>query len=613
MSIDAMSLLVKVQAQGVAETKKALEGVSSEGETSKSHLSGLLTTIAGFAGGAAIVGVASGAFNFLKGQLTDSYQAGIQANDVMAQLSAGLRSTRDASGQTTASLSNLADQIMSYSGISDDAVKTGEAMLLTFTGIGKSVFPAATQAAADMATKMNGGMIPTAQQMQQQALLLGKALNDPLKGITALQREGVTFTAQQKKQITAMEKAGNTAGAQKVILAELNKEFGGSAKAAGQANGGLAILSAKFDEMREQIGQALIPVVTKLFAAFAPVVNQLSAALPGALAAVSGFITGQMLPAVTRFSEWMKTDGAPDLQKLTKAFQENLLPAIKGIASFITGTLVPAVATVAQKLADFTNYLTTHKDAMNAFKAVLVGVAAAIAVSLVAAFVAWAVAAGAAAIATIAATWPILAVGAGVALLIFGIKELVSHWGDISRFFGNIKRAIGDFFGRIGSFFANLNRQALTWGEDMVKNLANGIRNAVGSVTSAVQNVASTIKSFLHFSKPDVGPLANVDEWMPDMGRKLAQGLDAQRAMVGAAASRVAGSIGVGMLGGASSGIAPAMLGGGGGVGHVAASSGRKTPLQSTFIIQLDGRVIARNTIEHMPDIVRMGTGVRHI
>jgi hypothetical protein len=72
-------------------------------------------------------------------------------------------------------------------------------MLLTFTSIGKDVFPLATQAAADMATKMNGGVIPSAQQMQQQALLVGKALNDPIKGLSALSREGVTFSDSQKK------------------------------------------------------------------------------------------------------------------------------------------------------------------------------------------------------------------------------------------------------------------------------------------------------------------------------------------------------------------------------------------------------------------------------
>ena len=72
------------------------------------------------------------------------------------------------------------------------------------------------------------------------AIQLGKALNDPIKGISALTRIGVTFTDEQKAQIKTMQEAGDMAGAQGVILAELNKEFGGSAQAAADADGGWA-------------------------------------------------------------------------------------------------------------------------------------------------------------------------------------------------------------------------------------------------------------------------------------------------------------------------------------------------------------------------------------
>ena len=63
------------------------------------------------------------------------------------------------------------------------------------------------------------------------AIQLGKALNDPIKGITALTRVGVTFTEQQKDQITTLVESGKTIDAQKIILGELQKEFGGSAEA----------------------------------------------------------------------------------------------------------------------------------------------------------------------------------------------------------------------------------------------------------------------------------------------------------------------------------------------------------------------------------------------
>lgn len=99
-------------------------------------------------------------------------------------------------------------------------------MLLTFTNIGKDVFPDATSTMLDMATAMNGGLTPSAEQLKGTSIQLGKALNDPISGISALSKVGVTFTEQQKKQIEAMVQAGDAAGAQKLILAELGREFG---------------------------------------------------------------------------------------------------------------------------------------------------------------------------------------------------------------------------------------------------------------------------------------------------------------------------------------------------------------------------------------------------
>lgn len=61
-------------------------------------------------------------------------------------------------------------------------------MLLTFTNIGKDTFPKATETLLDMATAMNGGMAPSAEALSAQAIQLGKALNDPIKGISALSR-----------------------------------------------------------------------------------------------------------------------------------------------------------------------------------------------------------------------------------------------------------------------------------------------------------------------------------------------------------------------------------------------------------------------------------------
>jgi hypothetical protein len=100
--------------------------------------------------------------------------------------------------------------------------------------------------------------------MKGASIQLGKALNDPIKGVTALTKVGVTFNDQQREQIASMVKAGNTAGAQKLILAELNSEFGGAAEAARKAAGGTATLAMRYGEIKETVGGFVSGALTSL-------------------------------------------------------------------------------------------------------------------------------------------------------------------------------------------------------------------------------------------------------------------------------------------------------------------------------------------------------------
>lgn len=273
-------------AEAAAGGEEAAAGLREAGLAAKeggSGVKGFLGNVLGIGGAIGGVMLATQAFGFLRDKVSEAVQAGMQANQVAAQTVAGLKSTHDASGQTTESIDALSTRIMQMTGIDDDAVHSAANMLLTFTNIGKGVFPQATQAVADLATKMANGAVPSAMQMQQASIQLGKALGDPTKGYTALQRVGVTFTAQQVEQIKQMQKAGNIAGAQKVILAEMNKEFGGSAQAAGRANGGIAILRAEMENTTQTIGQALIPVVNQLTGALAPLLQWAGTIIPEAL------------------------------------------------------------------------------------------------------------------------------------------------------------------------------------------------------------------------------------------------------------------------------------------------------------------------------------------
>jgi hypothetical protein len=203
------------------------------------------------------IALVSKGIDVLGNVVADSIKAFGESQVIQAQTVAVLKSTGDAAGVTADQIGNLANAVSSYSGQDDEAIQKGENLLLTFTnikdaaGAGNDVFTQTTRVMADMAQAMGGDAAG-------QAILLGKALNDPLKGLTALTRVGVTFTAQQKAEIAAFTRMGDVAGAQKVILAELNKEFGGSAKAFGDTlPGAVSKFNVAFGNLEENIGGAL--------------------------------------------------------------------------------------------------------------------------------------------------------------------------------------------------------------------------------------------------------------------------------------------------------------------------------------------------------------------
>ena len=89
----------------------------------------------------------------------------------------------------------------------------------------------------------------------------------------------------------------------------------------------------------------------------------------------------------------------------------------------------------------------------------------------------------------------------------------------------NVKNVIVSGFETAKSYITGLASQAFGWGKDIISGIVNGIRSMIGSVVSAVSNVANTIRSYLHFSVPDEGPLSDADEYMPDFMNLLASGI----------------------------------------------------------------------------------------
>jgi hypothetical protein len=163
-------------------------------------------------------------------------------------------------GAVTRRLTEFADATMKQTAIDDEVIKATQAKLLTFKNLAATAdvmggaMDRATLAAIDLAAAGFGSAETNATQ-------LGKALQDPIKGITALARAGVTFTEQEKAKIKTLVQSGKMLEAQDMILSAIETQVGGTAAATAT---GAAKMAVAFGEMQESIGNALLPILEKL-------------------------------------------------------------------------------------------------------------------------------------------------------------------------------------------------------------------------------------------------------------------------------------------------------------------------------------------------------------
>lgn len=289
--------------QGMADKSKTLgDKMSASFENSAAASKKLLLGVTAVAAGVVAFGVSS-------------VKAFADSELKIAQTNAVLKSTGAIAGVTADQVTKLASALERQTKFSDEDVRSVENLLLTFTSIGKDIFPQATKTVLDMATALG-------EDTSSASIQLGKALQDPVLGITALRRVGVNFTEDQKKVIQSLVDTGHKAEAQKLILKELNTEFGGSAEAAGNTlTGSLAKLKNQFNNVQEAIG--------------------------GLLATVA-------VPFLTKIMEWFNGIGGVDgVLKLLREEMERLKPYLPYLAGAIGGMLVPALISAALAAGEF--------------------------------------------------------------------------------------------------------------------------------------------------------------------------------------------------------------------------------------------------------------------
>lgn len=287
-----------------------------------------------------------------------------------------IKSTGGAAGLLADDVREIAQSLSLKIGVDSVDVQNAINVLLTFRSVSGPVLTEAIGLAGDLSAVFGQSLAGSATQ-------LGKALQDPIKGVSALARVGVSFSDAQKEQIANFIAANNLAGAQGVILAELRKEVGGVAEAGADTTDKLKVA---FTEIKRAAGDALIgvvdaigPALLKTLSTLTPVFSAIGGAVAGVLNAllpsidaIVGALGGMfaaITPALKPLGESLGAvarAAAPLLfffGKLAAAVGEALAPAIDLLVPLVA-LLVPVAKILTALLPPLVGVLTTVGGAL---------------------------------------------------------------------------------------------------------------------------------------------------------------------------------------------------------------------------------------------------------
>jgi hypothetical protein len=266
-----------------------------------------------------------------------SVKAFDQQTKAIAQVEAGLASTGSAVGYTSEQLQNMARDLQNKSLFGDEVIlKDATAQLLTFTNIAGDNFERTQAVALDLATRLDGDL-------KSASIQLGKALNDPVANLTALSRAGIQFSSDQKAVIKSLAEGGELAQAQTIILAELEKQYGGSAEAAAAAGmGPFKQIQNSIGDITEEFGRLINDFIKPLLPRIQALVTTLTnlSDRQKKVAMTAGLIAAAAGPMALLVSGMIKARAA--------MLALNVVMAANPLGAVVAGTmlLVGALATL---------------------------------------------------------------------------------------------------------------------------------------------------------------------------------------------------------------------------------------------------------------------------
>ena len=229
---------------------------------------------------------------------------------INAQTAQTIKSMGNAANVSASEVEALAGRLEKLTATEAESIQEGANLLLTFrnisnqAGAGNDIFNQTTAIMVDMGRALG-------EDAAGSAIRLGKALNDPITGLTALRKVGVGFTEEQEAQIKALQNSGDMMGAQKVILAELQAQFGGSGAAYAKTfSGQLDLMGHELGTIGEEATMAVMPALQGMIEQLRLLIPEIGPKLKAAIESVDWkALTTTIVDLTTFFIENIETIG----------------------------------------------------------------------------------------------------------------------------------------------------------------------------------------------------------------------------------------------------------------------------------------------------------------
>lgn len=286
-------------AEGYVELKVIQNGLVAGMQQAKAAVVGGVASIGTAASG---IGLAAlGAFAAASAMLKSFVDKAIDGEDASTRLEATVRATGNAAGFTADQLENMIKEMNKTAAVSNNAMRQAASLLLTFRSVKGDNFKDALRACQDLAAVGFGTL-------EGNAVQLGKALEDPITGLGALRRAGVSFSAEERNQIEDLVKHNRLREAQTLILASVKKQVGGVAEAMSKTTSGqLFIATRMLGDAKKAIGQELLPSVRATIPwmrALADVIQKNADIFRGVGRGIGGFVSMMLAGPVAILKAW---------------------------------------------------------------------------------------------------------------------------------------------------------------------------------------------------------------------------------------------------------------------------------------------------------------------